>query len=166
MTTVPADLVVDATGRGTRLPAWLEKWGYERPREETVDVGIAYASHQLHIPEGLLAEKVVVAGASREQPVGMGMLFYEDGNWNVTTFGIAKVEPPQTVAQILRPGRRDPARACCRRRCGRAPRSARWRSTSTRPAGGAATTISTASPQASSRSATPWSASIRRSGRA
>jgi 2-polyprenyl-6-methoxyphenol hydroxylase-like FAD-dependent oxidoreductase len=98
---VPADLVVDATGRGTRLPAWLDKWGYPRPREDTVDVGIAYTSHQFHIPEGLLAEKVVVAGASRAQPVGIGMLFYEDGNWNVTTFGIAKVEPPQTVAQIL-----------------------------------------------------------------
>src|SRR5215218_1341299 len=41
---VPADLVVDAAGRGTRLPVWLEKWGYPRAREETVDVGIAYAS--------------------------------------------------------------------------------------------------------------------------
>jgi hypothetical protein len=28
------------------------------------------------------------------------MLFYEDGNWNVTTFGIGKVEPPQTFAAI------------------------------------------------------------------
>lgn len=99
--TVDADLVVDATGRGTRLPAWLEKWGYARPVEETVDVGIAYASHQFHVPDGLLAEKVVVAGASRAQPLGIGMLFYEDGNWNVTTFGVGKAEPPQTVAQIL-----------------------------------------------------------------
>ena len=96
----PADLVVDAAGRGTRLPVWLEKWGYERAREDTVDVGIAYASHQVHVPDGLLAEKVVVAGASRAQPVGIGMLFYEDGNWNVTTFGIAKVEPPQNFAQM------------------------------------------------------------------
>jgi 2-polyprenyl-6-methoxyphenol hydroxylase-like FAD-dependent oxidoreductase len=98
---VPADLVVDATGRGTRLPVWLEKWGYERPAEETVDVGIAYASHQFHVPDGLLAEKVIVAGACRQQPIGIGMLFYEDGNWNVTTFGIAKVEPPQTAEEIL-----------------------------------------------------------------
>ncbi|MFV9634016.1 FAD-dependent oxidoreductase [Mycobacterium neumannii] len=98
---VDADLVVDAAGRGTRLPAWLEKWGYARPVEETVDVGIAYASHQFHVPEGLLAEKVVVAGASREQPLGIGMLFYEDGNWNVTAFGVGKVPPPQTVEQIL-----------------------------------------------------------------
>jgi flavin-dependent dehydrogenase len=97
---VTADLVVDAAGRGTRLPAWLEKWGYERPREDTVDVGIAYASQRVKVPDGLLAEKVVVAGASHEHPVGVGALFYEDGVWNVTTFGIAKAEPPQDFAQI------------------------------------------------------------------
>jgi hypothetical protein len=78
----------------------LDKWGFERPREETVDVGIAYATQQVHVPEGLIAEKVVVAGASNDQPVGLGMLFYEDGNWGVTTFGVAKVEPPQNFAQI------------------------------------------------------------------
>jgi 2-polyprenyl-6-methoxyphenol hydroxylase-like FAD-dependent oxidoreductase len=97
---VPADLVVDAAGRGTRLPTWLEKWGYQRPPEETVDVGIAYASQRVQVPAGLVAEKVVVAGASREQPVGIGALLYEDGVWNVTSFGIAKVEPPQTFAEI------------------------------------------------------------------
>ena len=97
---VGADLVVDATGRGTRLPVWLEKWGFERPRDDTVDVGIAYASQRVQVPDGLLAEKVVVAGASREQPLGLGMLFYEDGIWNVTTFGVGKVEPPQDFAQM------------------------------------------------------------------
>jgi 2-polyprenyl-6-methoxyphenol hydroxylase-like FAD-dependent oxidoreductase len=97
---VEANLVVDATGRGTRLPVWLEKWGFERPREDTVDVGIGYATQQVRVPDGLLAEKVVVAGASNEQPVGLGMLFYEDGNWGVTTFGVGKVEPPQNFAGI------------------------------------------------------------------
>jgi 2-polyprenyl-6-methoxyphenol hydroxylase-like FAD-dependent oxidoreductase len=97
---VEANLVVDATGRGTRLPVWLEKWGFERPREDTVDVGIGYATQQVRVPDGLLAEKVVVAGASNEQPVGLGMLFYEDGNWGVTTFGVGKVEPPQNFAEI------------------------------------------------------------------
>jgi 2-polyprenyl-6-methoxyphenol hydroxylase-like FAD-dependent oxidoreductase len=95
-----ADFVVDATGRGTRLPVWLAQWGFERPSEDTVDVGIAYATQQVRVPDGLLAEKVVVAGASNEQPVGLGMLFYEDGNWGVTTFGVGKVEPPQNFAQI------------------------------------------------------------------
>ena len=97
---VSADLVVDAAGRGTRLPVWLEQWGYGRPREDSVEVGIGYASHQVHIPEGLLKEKVVVAGASRAEPVGLGMLFYEDGNWGLTTFGTGKVEPPQNFAEM------------------------------------------------------------------
>ena len=97
---VPADLVVDAAGRGARLPVWLAQWGFERPREDTVDVGIGYSTHQLRIPDGLLEEKVVVAGASLEQPLGLGMLYYEDGTWGLTTFGVAKVEPPRTFAQM------------------------------------------------------------------
>jgi 2-polyprenyl-6-methoxyphenol hydroxylase-like FAD-dependent oxidoreductase len=100
-TTVDADLVVDAAGRGTRLPVWLEQWGFTRAPEETVDVGIGYASHQLRIPEGLIAEKVVVAGASEEKPLGLGMLCYEDGTWNMTTFGIGKVPPPETFEGML-----------------------------------------------------------------
>ncbi len=92
--TVDADLVVDATGRGTRLPVWLAQWGFNRPREDTVDVGIGYATHQVCIPDGLIQEKVIVAGASRTQPCGLGMLYYEDGTWGVTTFGTGKVAPP------------------------------------------------------------------------
>jgi 2-polyprenyl-6-methoxyphenol hydroxylase-like FAD-dependent oxidoreductase len=95
---VDADLVVDATGRGTRLPVWLAQWGFERPREDVIYVGIGYATHQLRIPDGLLAEKVIVAGASREQPLGLGMLYYEDGTWGMTTFGVGKVEPPHDFA--------------------------------------------------------------------
>ena len=71
---VPADLVVDASGRGARLPAWLDQWGFAKPIEQTVDVGIGYATQQLRIPDGLIAEKVVVAGVSRTQPAGLGML--------------------------------------------------------------------------------------------
>jgi 2-polyprenyl-6-methoxyphenol hydroxylase-like FAD-dependent oxidoreductase len=99
---VPADLVVDATGRGTRLPVWLEQWGFGRPAEDTVDVGIKYATHQVDIPDGLIKEKVVVAGASRTQPVGLGMLLYEDGLWGLTTFGTGRVEPPHDFAGMCR----------------------------------------------------------------
>jgi hypothetical protein len=97
---VPADLVVDTAGRGTRLPVWLEQWGFGRPPEAGIDVGIGYATHQLRIPEGLIAEKVVVAGASKQQPRGLGMLYYEDGTWSLTTFGVGKVEPPKDFAEM------------------------------------------------------------------
>lgn len=99
--TVAADLVVDATGRGTRLPVWLRQWGFEPPTEDTVDVGIDYSTHRVRIPEGLFEEKVVVAGASRSQPVGLGMLYYEDGIWGLTTFGTGRVPPPEDFAGMI-----------------------------------------------------------------
>jgi 2-polyprenyl-6-methoxyphenol hydroxylase-like FAD-dependent oxidoreductase len=99
---VAADLVIDAAGRGTRLPVWLEQWGYARPREDVVDVGIGYASQQFRLPEGLIRERVIVAGASRAQPHGLGMLGYEDGSWVITTFGVAKAQPPQSFPEMLR----------------------------------------------------------------
>jgi 2-polyprenyl-6-methoxyphenol hydroxylase-like FAD-dependent oxidoreductase len=98
---VAADLVVDAAGRGTRLPVWLAQWGFEPPREDVVDVGICYASQQFRIPDGLIDERVVVAGASREQPLGLGMLGYEDRTWVLTTFGVAKAEPPQAFSDMV-----------------------------------------------------------------
>ena len=39
-----ADLVVDASGRGSRTPAWLESLGYPRPELEQVRIGLAYAT--------------------------------------------------------------------------------------------------------------------------
>ncbi|TPG34528.1 FAD-dependent oxidoreductase [Mycolicibacterium hodleri] len=97
---VAADLVVDATGRATRLPVWLDQWGFGRPTEDTVDVGIDYATHRVRIPDEVIKEKVVVAGASREQPLGLGMLLYEDGLWSATSFGTGKAVPPQSFTEI------------------------------------------------------------------
>jgi 2-polyprenyl-6-methoxyphenol hydroxylase-like FAD-dependent oxidoreductase len=96
--TLASDLVVDATGRGTRLPTWLRQWGFDPPPELTVNVGIDYSTHRVRIPEGLFEEKVVVAGASRRQPLGLGMLYYEDGIWGLTTFGTAREQPPGDFA--------------------------------------------------------------------
>jgi 2-polyprenyl-6-methoxyphenol hydroxylase-like FAD-dependent oxidoreductase len=42
--TLPADLVVDATGRGSRLPEWLAALGAEMPAEERVTVNLHYTS--------------------------------------------------------------------------------------------------------------------------
>lgn len=41
---IEADVVVDATGRGSRTPAWLQELGYRRPPEERVKVGLAYTT--------------------------------------------------------------------------------------------------------------------------
>lgn len=41
---VSADLVVDATGRGSRAPAWLAELGYQRPSEDKVKIDLAYTT--------------------------------------------------------------------------------------------------------------------------
>ena len=67
----------------------------------------SYATHQIRIPDGLIKEKVVVAGASHDQPVGVGMLLYEDGNWSMTSFGTGKAEATNDISP----------RICDRGRC-------------------------------------------------
>lgn len=42
--TLVADLVVDATGRGSALLKWLTNWGYATPSESVVEVGVSYAT--------------------------------------------------------------------------------------------------------------------------
>src|SRR5215470_13011578 len=42
--TVNADLVVDASGRGSSSAAWLEELGYQPPANEKVEIGIGYTS--------------------------------------------------------------------------------------------------------------------------
>jgi 2-polyprenyl-6-methoxyphenol hydroxylase-like FAD-dependent oxidoreductase len=46
-----ADLVVDATGRGSRMPAWLEDLGYARPAEDRVKIDIGYATRHFRLRE-------------------------------------------------------------------------------------------------------------------
>ena len=48
---LPADLVVDASGRGSRVPQWLASLGYAAPEETTVGVDIRYAS-RFYAPRG------------------------------------------------------------------------------------------------------------------
>jgi 2-polyprenyl-6-methoxyphenol hydroxylase-like FAD-dependent oxidoreductase len=42
--TLEADLVVDASGRGSRMPQWLADHGIDRPPESEVGVDVGYAS--------------------------------------------------------------------------------------------------------------------------
>ena len=47
-----ADLVVDATGRRSRLPEWLDQLGFERPAETRIDASLSYASRIYRRPAG------------------------------------------------------------------------------------------------------------------
>lgn len=49
---VDADLVVDATGRGSQTPRWLEALGFSRPAESIVKVDVCYATRFFRRPPG------------------------------------------------------------------------------------------------------------------
>ncbi|MFI5571270.1 FAD-dependent oxidoreductase, partial [Streptomyces sp. NPDC051740] len=42
--TLTADLVVDATGRASRTPVWLEELGYGRPEEDRIRIDLSYTT--------------------------------------------------------------------------------------------------------------------------
>lgn len=48
---IEADLVVDASGRGTKLPAWLAALGFGKPQETTVKVRVGYATRLYRRPD-------------------------------------------------------------------------------------------------------------------
>src|SRR5262249_60197636 len=91
---LPADLVVDATGRGSRMPAWLDALGYKRPVEDHVVVHLTYSSQWLRMPAEALHEMIVLVGVLPGRPTGMGLLGCEDNTWLLTLMGMAGQEPP------------------------------------------------------------------------
>jgi len=96
-----ADLVVAASGRGGRVPAWLEALGYERPGEQRVDVDIVYVSRLLRLPPGALGtDRFVLDSPSPERPRGMVMITQEgEGDcWILTLFGYGAPQHPPTDA--------------------------------------------------------------------
>ena len=96
-----ADLVVDATGRGSRTPAFLESLGYDRPIEDEVVMRLAYASQLLRIPAGMHNEIMVLVGPVPGRPTGMGLFTYENTTWMLTAVGLVGREPPADRAGML-----------------------------------------------------------------
>ena len=91
-----AALVVDATGRGGRAPAWLTALGYDPPAKERVPVDVKYASRYLRLPAGALGEeKLVIIGAAHGRPpAGMALSVQEADRWILTLGGYAGHHPP------------------------------------------------------------------------
>ena len=90
-----ADLVVAATGRGARLPAWLEELGYPRPAEQRLDIDIVYATRPLRLRAGALGpDKLVLVFARPELPRGLFLFAEEHDRWRLSAYGYGGHHPP------------------------------------------------------------------------
>ncbi len=64
-----ADLVIDATGRNTRLPRWLEENGFGRAPESRMGIDLGYATGRFCVPKELLPDspRLHIVGPPPEQ---------------------------------------------------------------------------------------------------
>jgi 2-polyprenyl-6-methoxyphenol hydroxylase-like FAD-dependent oxidoreductase len=98
-----ADLVVDATGRASKAPRWLQDLGYSAPDETIINAHLGYASRFYRIPEGFSADwKCVFVQAAPPERKRGGILFtVEGGRWLVTLIGGGRDYPPTDDAEFL-----------------------------------------------------------------
>ena len=92
---VPASLVVDATGRSSRLRTWLADLEVGTPEPWTVDARLGYATQLLAGGPDPRDLPGVVLQATPESPVGGLALPVEGGYWLVSAVGFGDRRPPR-----------------------------------------------------------------------
>lgn len=85
---ITADLVVDASGRGSSSPAWLEGLGFVKPDEERIEIGIGYTTRVYRRRPTDLGGKlaVVIAGSGPNWRNGV-ILYQAEDRWIVAIGG-------------------------------------------------------------------------------
>lgn len=92
---LPADLVIDATGRASRTPRWLERTGYSPP--EPIDVRIDLTYNTVIIARPTAETRGYLVAPSPSLPRGGTAVPIENNQWVVTLFGLHGDHPPATV---------------------------------------------------------------------
>jgi 2-polyprenyl-6-methoxyphenol hydroxylase-like FAD-dependent oxidoreductase len=100
-TTLEADLVVDATGRGSRTPVFLDELGYCRPPVDELTVRIAYATVPIQIPAGTLREYIAFTAPEPSRPLGFAMFVGQDDTHRLGVQTVAGRQPPADHASLL-----------------------------------------------------------------
>ncbi|MBD2568340.1 FAD-dependent oxidoreductase [Anabaena lutea] len=97
-----ADVVVDATGRNSRTPHWLQAMGYEPPQETVVNSFLGYASRWYEIPADLQKDWNAVYITTQAPGTRGGVIYQVEGNrWIITLVGVGRDYPPTDEAGFL-----------------------------------------------------------------
>ena len=98
-----AEMVVDATGRGSVAPRWLEALGYAKPTEDIIKVGIGYATRTYrHRPDDLTGANLIMISPEPPHNKRTGLIFpIEDDRWMLMLGGWAGDQAPTDHAGFL-----------------------------------------------------------------
>lgn len=95
--TLDADFVIDATGRGSRTPRWLESLGYARPTEDKIVADIAYATAILRPRPGALGnDRAIIMPPTPGHARGGALAAIEGDRHILTLMGFLGDRPPTT----------------------------------------------------------------------
>jgi len=100
---IEADLVVDATGRGSRTPVWLEQLGYAKPEEERKKIDLVYVTQHYKLRPGADPFEGDVAINQIAHPrLPRGNVFFktDGGKLELTTYGLLGDHPPVDQAGL------------------------------------------------------------------
>jgi 2-polyprenyl-6-methoxyphenol hydroxylase-like FAD-dependent oxidoreductase len=90
-----AELVVDASGRGSKTPQWLDQLGFGKPTETEVRVDVGYASRFYHRPAKRPGDWTGLMIYPKPPGTRLGVLLpVEDNRWMVTLVGWFGDHPP------------------------------------------------------------------------
>ncbi len=100
---IAGDLVIDASGRGSKAPTWMKELGYAPPAEVHVRAFIGYASQLVRLPEGALPDgiKGLAAFPFPGHPTGGLLSPVDNGLHMLTGMGMMKAYPPATREALL-----------------------------------------------------------------
>ena len=97
--TMAADLTIDATGRGSHSPAWLDAIGYGKPAEEKVEIALAYTTRWFKRKlEHLDGDSAAVIPQTPAGKRGGVMLAQEGDRWTCTLVGYHGNVAPSEMA--------------------------------------------------------------------
>ena len=97
-----ADLVVDASGRGSRTPQWLTAMGYEPPSEERVEVDLRYTTRLFRrVPSQLHGDFGVIIPPTPAGKRGGVMIAQEGGRWTATLIGHFGNQAPEDLPGFI-----------------------------------------------------------------
>jgi 2-polyprenyl-6-methoxyphenol hydroxylase-like FAD-dependent oxidoreductase len=96
VTTLDADLVVDALGRGSPAPKWLSAWGYGEVAETQVQIDVGYATATFDRRPGEFHGSMgaIIAGTAPKSTRFAAILGAEGERWIITLVGCLRDFPP------------------------------------------------------------------------
>jgi 2-polyprenyl-6-methoxyphenol hydroxylase-like FAD-dependent oxidoreductase len=98
---VHADLVIDASGRGSQIPQQLRALGFERPAESAVRIDVGYSTCTFRVPSTPRDWKMLYVVAQPPAKRGGLILPMEDNRWMCTVVGSHNDHPPTDFAGYL-----------------------------------------------------------------